>query len=49
MDADERRARINEKTKAIIGAAYQVGNELGCGFANATTVDVYDIAAFGNE
>ena len=30
MDADER--RLNEITEKIIGCAYRVSNELGCGF-----------------
>jgi hypothetical protein len=32
MDADERRSSINAKTERILGAAYQVGNVLGCAF-----------------
>jgi GxxExxY protein len=32
MDADERRARVNATTHAVIGAAHQVSNDLGCGF-----------------
>jgi GxxExxY protein len=32
LDADEGRARINETTHAIIGAAHKVSNDLGCGF-----------------
>jgi GxxExxY protein len=32
MDADERRARINDTTHAIIGAAHKASNDLGCGF-----------------
>ena len=42
MDADER--RLNEITEKIIGCAYRVSNELGCGFLekvyeNALTVE----------
>lgn len=32
MDADERRCRIDEVSRAIIGAAYEVSNRLGVGF-----------------
>jgi len=32
MDADERRARTNARTEAIIKAAFQVSNDLGVGF-----------------
>ena len=32
MDADERRRMLNAVTEAVIGAAYQVSNELGSGF-----------------
>jgi GxxExxY protein len=32
MDADERRYRIDEVSRAVIGAAYEVSNQLGVGF-----------------
>ena len=32
MDADERRYRVDEVSKAVIGAAYEVSNQLGTGF-----------------
>lgn len=32
MDADERKYRINEVSRAVIGAAYEVNNTLGAGF-----------------
>jgi GxxExxY protein len=32
MDADERRCRIDEVSRAVIGAAYEVSNSLGVGF-----------------
>jgi len=43
MNADER--RLNEITEKVIGCAFQVSNELGCGFlekvyANALFVEV---------
>ena len=32
MNADERRATINELTARVIGCAYRVSDALGCGF-----------------
>ena len=32
MDADERRYRVDEVSRAVIGAAYEVSNQLGIGF-----------------
>lgn len=32
MDADERRLRMDEISRAVIGAAYEVSNQLGVGF-----------------
>ena len=32
MDADERRLILNATSESIIGGAYEVSNELGCGF-----------------
>jgi GxxExxY protein len=32
MNVDERRAKANAKSEAIIGAAYKVSNSLGAGF-----------------
>jgi len=32
MNADERRERLNEVSRRIIGCAYAVANGLGCGF-----------------
>ena len=32
MDTDARRSALNATSEGIIGGAYEVGNELGCGF-----------------
>ena len=51
MDADERREKMNEVSERIIGAAFNVHNELGVGFLEKVYENAlaYELRKSGHE